>query len=430
MINLIGVILALAIVIFLIRKRYNFGLSLILGSIVVAIFSLFTVSYVDICKAFSKAVIYDFDENKFDLETVELAVLLTLIYMLAKTMQKTGAINKMVESFRTMFLRGGTIGIIPAIYGLMPVPGGALFSAPLVEEEGGKFKLKQDQKNFLNVWWRHIWFPIYPISSAMLLVVSEKFSNIGIYDLILADLPAFFVFIIIGLICLRLFVKPENVEDKGSKKDYSNLVFLIPPIVPVITYVIIFVILSLIGIENPDKFQRVAFIVGVALSFFVLYFQLKINYNEYIKAIKSSISYNMALAIFGIMVFREMIEISRINEIITNAMINLSFPPLLIIILIPIILGLLTGYNLAAIALSYSLIQPFFGFTGLNIVGVTSIIFICSLIGYLISPIHLCNVVSSEYLKTDVTKLYKMYIPSVFVLLSIQTIFISIFYVK
>ena len=99
---------------------------------------------------------------------------------------------------------------------------------------------------------------------------------------------------------------------------------------------------------------------------------------------------------------------------------------ILIIILIPLVLGMLTGYNLGAIALSYFLVTPFFSYTGINLIGLTSIIFISSLAGYLISPIHLCNVLSSEYLKTDTTRMYRLYLPSVFFVLLVQTVFVFV----
>jgi len=180
MLSLFGVIVAFAIIILLIRKKFNFGLSLIIGSIIVGLFSLQEIDLIDIPKAFSKALIYDFDSQVFDFITIELALLLSLVYILAKCMQETGAITKLIDSLRSIFTKGGTLGVIPAVYGLMPVPGGALFSAPTIDEEGDKYNLNKDQKNFLNVWFRHIWFPIFPISSAMILITSAKFSNFDI----------------------------------------------------------------------------------------------------------------------------------------------------------------------------------------------------------------------------------------------------------
>jgi hypothetical protein len=107
---------------------------------------------------------------------------------------------------------------------------------------------------------------------------------------------------------------------------------------------------------------------------------------------------------------------------------GLPFHAIFIVIIVPLIMGLITGYNFGAIALSYFLVEPFFGYTGLNIIGIASLIFISSLAGYLISPIHLCNVVSSDYLKTDTTRMYKMYIPAIVLLLIVQTSFVVLFY--
>ena len=128
------------------------------------------------------------------------------------------------------------------------------------------------------------------------------------------------------------------------------------------------------------------------------------------------------------MVFRQMIETSGSNDIIGGLIGGLSIHPVIIIILIPLIMGLITGYNLGAIALSYALVVPFFEISNLNIIGFASLVFMSSLVGYLISPIHLCNIVSSDHLKTDTTRMYKMYIPAVVILILVQTAFIVFFY--
>jgi len=87
-----------------------------------------------------------------------------------------------------------------------------------------------------------------------------------------------------------------------------------------------------------------------------------------------------------------------------------------------LILGFLTGYNLAGITLSYFFVQPFFPLVDINLIGVTSLVFMGAFVGYLVSPLHLCNVLSSEYLNTEVTGMYKVFIPSVFSLLIIHVI--------
>ena len=411
MLNLLGVIIAFIVIIVLIRKKFNFGLSLILGSLIVGVFSLREIDPVDIPKAIIEASFYSFKTDQIVTQTIELALLMTLIFILAKLMQETGAITKLIDSLRTFFSKGGTLGVIPAVYGLMPVPGGALFSAPMINKEGDKYHLDKNQKNFLNIWFRHVWFPIYPISSAMILICSEKFSDINIYSLILANVPAFIAIIIIGFILLKKFITNAPKQQTNPTKDYSGLMFLLPPIVPLVFYAV----LQLFGFP-----QIKSFLMGVVFSIILVYFITNINRRDYIQALKKSLTWKLGVAIFGIMIFREMFEVSGANVIIADMIGNLPFPAIWMVALIPLLLGSLTGYNLGAIALSYFLVEPFFSFTGVSIIGLTSIIFMSSFVGYLVSPIHLCNVLSSDYLKTDTTRMYKMFIPAAVLLLLIH----------
>lgn len=409
--NLLGVIIAFIVIIVLIRKKFNFGLSLILGSLIVGVFSLREIDPVDIPKAIIEASFYSFKTDQIVTQTIELALLMTLIFILAKLMQETGAITKLIDSLRTFFSKGGTLGVIPAVYGLMPVPGGALFSAPMINKEGDKYHLDKNQKNFLNIWFRHVWFPIYPISSAMILICSEKFSDINIYSLILANVPAFIAIIIIGFILLKKFITNAPKQQTNPTKDYSGLMFLLPPIVPLVFYAV----LQLFGFP-----QIKSFLIGVVFSIILVYFITNINRRDYIQALKKSLTWKLGVAIFGIMIFREMFEVSGANVIIADMIGNLPFPAIWMVALIPLLLGSLTGYNLGAIALSYFLVEPFFSYTGIGIIGLTSIIFMSSFVGYLVSPIHLCNVLSSDYLKTDTTRMYKMFIPAAVLLLLIH----------
>ncbi len=417
--TLIGVSIAFLLVIFLIRKKYNFGLSLLAGSLILGLFSLQEISIVDLFNAVLKASLYSFKTHEIVTETIELALLMTLIYMLAKLMQETGAITKLIDSLRTFFSKGGILALIPAVYGLMPVPGGALFSAPMIDEEGNTYHITKDQKNMLNIWFRHIWFPIYPVSAAMILVCSVDFSHISIYSLILANMISFVASIGIGLFFLNRFIKKDYKIKERTKKDSNGFIYLLPLIAPLIFYVF----LQFFGIS-----QTRCFLIGVVFSIIILFLISRIHIKAYLHFIRKSLTFKLALAIFGIMIFREIFEVSNANVIIAKLITGLAFPAILLVIVIPLILGLLTGYNLGAIALSYFLVQPFFPFSHVNLIGLTSIIFMSSFVGYLISPIHLCNVLSSDYLKTDTTRMYRMFLPAACCLLFIQVVFVIVFF--
>jgi len=415
MLNLIGIIVAFVIIIFLIRKKVNFGVSLILGSVVLGFFSLQEIKFIDIFKAIIEASIFSFKSNQIQTATIELALLLFFIYVLAKTMQETGAIKKLIISFRTLFSKGGSLGAIPAVYGLMPVPGGALFSAPIIDEEGDKFNLDKNQKNFLNIWFRHIWFLIYPISSAMILLCSSQMFDINIYYLVVAQMPAFFIMILIGIFSIKKFTSHYHRKNTSKeKKDYYGLIYLLPPILP----------LPISFILMPFGLTQVqSFLIGVILSIALVFLITKTPRDKYGAIVKKALSWKLPLAIFGIMIFREMFMVSKIDLFLTNIVQDISIPAIIFFTIIPLFFGIVMGYNLGAIGVSFPILFVFLSlFNDANMVALASIMYVSSLVGYLISPLHLCNVVSSEYLKVDITGMYKMLIPASLVLLLINTI--------
>lgn len=415
MLNLVGVIIAFIVIIILIRRKFNFGLSLIIGSLIVGVFSLEVITPLDIPKVMIQASIYSFDNHMIVTSTLELAVLMTLIFILARCMQETGAIERFVKSLRTFFSKGGALGIVPAVYGLMPNPGGSLFSAPLVDHEGDKYRLNKDQKNFLNIWFRHIWFPIYPISQAMIIICSVNFSNIPMGTLILANLTAFVAFVAVGFVYLKRFIDSTETESQKQQRDYRGFVFLLPPIVPLFFYP-----LKYLGLSETR-----CFLIGVSVSIVLLAFLAKSGWRSYGKLLRKSLTWRLAFAVFGIIIFQEMLQASQIQSVIRDLMSGVAFPALFLVVIIPFILGVLTGSDFGALApLSYTLLVPFFSFTGISLLGLTSLIFIGSFVGYLISPIHLCNVLSSDYLKTDTTRMYKYFLPGVLVTLFVQVVFV------
>jgi len=413
MLNLIGVIIAFIVILVLIRKKVSFGFALLLGSLIIGVFSLEVISPIDIPKTMIEASFYSFSTHQVVTNTIELALLMTLIYLLAKCMQETGAIDKLIISLRSFFSKGGTLAIIPAVYGLMPNPGGSLFSAPLVDSEGTKYHLDKDQKNFVNVWFRHIWFPIYPISQAMIIICSVNFSNISMGTLILANFVGFLAFVLIGYLFLRRFLRSQPRALAEGPKNTRGLIYLLPPIVPLLFYPLKYYGLS----------ETRCFLLGVSISIILLYFLTKIKWEAYREILKKSLTWKLAFAVFGIIIFQEMFKVSGVDHLISETMGSMSFPALIIIIFIPFLLGALTGSDFGALApLSYSLVAPFFSFTGIGLIGLTSLIYISSFLGYLISPIHLCNVLSSEYLKTDTTRMYKFFLPAVISTLCVQII--------
>ena len=415
MLIILGTILAFGVIVARRRLRIpDFGLALMAGSVVLGAFSIGPVAPVQIPKAFIEATFYSFSSGRIYAGTMELTLLMSLILMLARALQETGGIERLVTSLRSLLPNGETLGIIPSVYGLMPMVGGAMLSAPMIDSEGDRYGLNQPQKNFLNIWFRHMWMPVYPVSGAMILACSEAFAGIPVHRLVAMNIPMFLAFVVIGAVTIRSFLKAAP-DSARLKSNASGLVYLVPILAPVI----VFALLQTVGLG-----QIRSMMLGIVVSIGIVWMIAGTKASDFTRILYRSLSKSLISAIFGIMIFRRIVEITGTSSMIAEAIQALHMPPVSVVLLIPLILAALTGYNLGAIALSYPLVEPFFETLEISVAGGTSLIYAAAAAGYLISPMHLCNALSSEYLRTDTLRMYPYLIPACAAVLVAQTAFV------
>ncbi|HDM70335.1 MAG TPA: DUF401 family protein, partial [Thermotogales bacterium] len=73
------------------------------------------------------------EDSKF----YEIVFMIYLIYVLGEMMKNSGATERLKETIKKLFEDPKLpVGFIPMIIGLMPMPGGAMFTAPIVKPMG------------------------------------------------------------------------------------------------------------------------------------------------------------------------------------------------------------------------------------------------------------------------------------------------------
>lgn len=137
----IGLIIAFSLVLILVLRKVNLGIALILGALVLGIFSLTAQGILDALVAAVAAR-----------STLELATTVIIITILSLVYQESGMIRQMIESLEHLIADGRVIAALtPAVFGLLPVLGGAIFSAPLVDAEGSRLGFNSEQKAYSNL---------------------------------------------------------------------------------------------------------------------------------------------------------------------------------------------------------------------------------------------------------------------------------------
>ena len=94
-----------------------------------------------------------------------LIIIVALIPILGGIMDDSGLMMELVQKMDVSKKVSFIVG--PAFFGLLPVPGGALMSAPIVDQIDKD--LPPNKKIAINVWYRHALLLIYPISPILII---------------------------------------------------------------------------------------------------------------------------------------------------------------------------------------------------------------------------------------------------------------------
>lgn len=378
------------------KGKWNLGLIVFSISVIAGL--IFKISPLVLAKNIALAVI--------DPVTLELFAIIILVIFLGNLLQGKGNLKKIVSSLET-FIKNPRLSLIipPALMGLLPMPAGALFSAPMVEESSRNLRISTESKTFLNYWFRHIWeycWPLYPA-----LILAAAILDVPIRKIIVAQLPLTLAAILAGLFFgMKKISLSQNLANKKKPGEVLQgiLSFIINiwPILAIIFLVLVFKI---------ELILALLIITGTFLA------TARLKGREIFLAVKKSFSWEMLFLIASVMIFKRILEISPLFAAIPTLFEDLGVSPLLLLFLLPFLIGLLTGLTAAFVGIAFPLLLPIIFQSEPNLTYVM-FAYVGGFAGVLLSPVHLCLIVTKQYFKADFKKIYKMLLsPVAFVVL-------------
>jgi integral membrane protein (TIGR00529 family) len=329
--------------------------------------------------------------------TISLVVASFGIMLLSLLYKETKLIDVLSESLSKLINNSKLlVSLLPAVIGLLPVGGGALMSAPLVEAETEKLGLKEDKKTYVNLWFRHTIFPVYPVSTV--LILTATLTGLALTSIILRQIPVVISMIVIGyFIGLRKTAKPEDRSDRTSHSaELKRLVVTFSPILATIVTVI------LLGID-----VSIAAFIGVIILLIIT----KPSAKTVMKPLRGWAIWGIVLAAYGAFLLRNATDAIGISQIFSPLVTNGNVDIIVLLTVIPAFLGAITGSPSGGIAITYSILAGVVSFTPAN----ASLLYISSFLGYIVAPTHLCLIFTAEYFKCPLKKLYRYILPSLIV---------------
>ena len=385
-------------------KRVNLGITLNATAIILALLAL---SWQEIPKIIYSTVDYSTFEGRLAISVVLATFGIMLLSYLYK---ETGVINCLSESFGRIVKNSKVVlSVLPAVIGFLPVAGGALMSAPLVESEAAKLKLKPEKKAYVNLWFRHTIFPVYPLSQG--LIVTAGLTATTVPSIIVRQIPVVIAMIVVGyLISFRKVPKPTNEENARINSDVnSNLRSFFVAFSPILATIIAAVILDLVGFDLAK--QGFDVLIATFIGIIVLIAISKLSLQSFVKPLKNWGIYGITLAAYGALLLGKVMRAIGIPKIFETFVSNGSVDVILLLTVIPAVLGVFTASALGGVSLSVPIFSGIITLSP-NIPRTASLIYISAFLGYIIAPTHLCFTFTAEYFNCPLGKIYKYVIPS------------------
>jgi len=378
---LIKIVIAFIVVVFFLLRKVNLGYCLLLGSLALGI--LFGIQLTD----YFKFIILAFK----DPSNQRLIITLSTILILANVMGETKQLERIVSLARKV-IRNPKIVItaMPALIGFLPIPGGALFSAPLVEKTDIESEISPPIRSFINYWFRHVWeyfFPLYPE-----VILATALTGIRMSKFISIQFPLSITAIVIGFLSISRLKLSSSIEEDPAGGEWKILIlYVLPIIVPII--------LILIGVTS-----WVSILIGVLIALLI---NRKDTFGLLTKVLRR-FPWDVILNVIGVVVFKSFVEntggIPQIVQFFTQH----NFPLILIITIAPFLVGLFSGMGIVPIGVTFPLIIPLV--KDGNFYNAIMLAYACGFMGVMLSPAHLCLVVSNQYFDADIQEVYKLLI--------------------
>ena len=345
-------------------------------------------------------------------QTISLLMIVSLILTASHLMKEYEHLERIVNSFTNLTKDARIISaVMPSLIGLLPMPGGALFSAPMVETALRENKITSELKTAINYWFRHVWeywWPLYPGT-----VLAISLLKVTPWQFIAVQFPFSVISISTGIFFLLRPIKgiKRGGKDKASWAKIKKFLWETMPIIVVILVIMVITLviesIKILGFSITVP-ATLTILPGLATS---IVWIAKVNHIVFSRVFYAFFKRNTAPMLFliiAIMIFQGILKDSDAVLQIRGELAVHYIPSLAIILVMPFISGFITGIAVGFVGVSFPLIIPLFSDLSLfDYLTHASLAYASGYMGMVLSPVHLCLLVSKDYFKASLPSVYR-----------------------
>ncbi len=432
---LLQLLVVFVVIVFATFKKVHIGLAAALGGVLLALWRGLGIGEV------SSLVIAE----AFKLDTLLLVTLMACIMAFSSAMKTSGAMAKFSASIGKISpsTRAAMV-TTPLLIGTLPMPGGAILSAPLVESLDEDHEHSPVTLTAANYWFRHmleLFWPLYPA-----FILTTSISGIPVTRLMLLNAYALPVLAVLGLAFilqekkeqkgLRAMPSRESALSKGLQAFTEKAAVFIRGAAPLLlvlgSYIALAVIWSALspGLRISDSAKALIgryppILIGLLAGSLFIGFGSG-GFASFKNCITAS-TIKLIAVIIGIRVFSALLGGAGIAQAAAEELAGAGIPSIFAVALIPLITGLVTGVGLGYVGLAFPIV------VGLVPEGGSfpreAAIVLAGAFGYagmMLSPLHSCLVVSVEHFRSSLPATIRRCILPIAIFLVVAMLYVAL----
>lgn len=386
--SFIKILLVASLIVIALRKRINLGIAMLGASVFLGL--MFHMKLPDIIREMVTSVL--------EVDSLKLIASLTLVMVLEGVLGEAGFLKDMTKSLRVI-IRDQRVAaaLLPMFIGFLPSAGGALFSAPLVEEITTDLALSAEKKSFINYWFRHpmeLIVPIYPVT-----IITSQVLGLPMSRYVTLMFPYFLIVIISGaLVAFRKcpYTSFEVQENRApTRQDWISMIKGLAPIASVVIATVVF---------------KLDVVIAISLVTLLSALYIRVPARRLVQYLGKAASGNIIPMICGVMAFKGVLEGSGAVQGLTEAFEVFGISEVIVSFAMPFLVALLTGYGAATAGVAMPVVAGFGasgGLAGANL-RLIALAVISGHAGLMLSPAHLCFPITVGHFKADFGRVFQL----------------------
>ncbi|MBU1229240.1 MAG: DUF401 family protein [Proteobacteria bacterium] len=387
------------------RLRQPLWLSVLAGSLVLGLF--FGLPLLDWAGVSAASVIRR--------ETGFLVLILALILFLSEVLEKSGQTERLMQA-ASGFMRDPRLRLafFPALVGLLPMPGGAVFSAPMVRDMADSLRLARRDTALVNYWFRHLWelcWPLYPG-----IILTSSLAGVPLTRLIAYTLPCIGLCMALGWVFIMrpavAHLKNEPRLEESAPRDLSAALWHgLPMLVAIIGGLAMEFGMTLFAPSLPFELGIIAALI---LAILCALAQTRVGPRFVAGVLRKPELYQLVALVVSILMFKDVLQASgAVGELSRTA----SGPGALfaLTLLLPFLVGMISGISVAFVGSTFPIIL---GVLGAGMAGgmpadnpqlmpYLVLGLFAGFTGVMVSPLHVCFILSCQFFGVDFAQAWR-----------------------